>query len=239
VQYAFVRLLAGDSGQVFVVGDDDQAIYGWRGAKVENVQRFLRDYPGAQTFKLEQNYRSTGHILAAANAVIAHNPQRLGKQLWTASGEGDPIDLSLAYSEVDEARFVVERIRAWIERRRRRRCAVLYRSNAQSRAFEEQLGQARLPTACTAACASSSAWNQGRDGLPAPGRQPRRRLRLRARGQHAAARHRRPHHRRSAAAGARAGRVAVAGGGAAVRGAAGAAMALAGARAMRCAASRR
>src|SRR4249919_2633960 len=146
VQYAFVRLLAGDSGQVFVVGDDDQAIYGWRGAKVENVQRFLRDYPGAQTFKLEQNYRSTGHILAAANAVIAHNPQRLGKQLWTDSGDGDPIDLFTAYSEVDEARFVVERIRAWIaEEGVAGDCAVLYRSNAQSRAFEEQLGQARLP----------------------------------------------------------------------------------------------
>src|SRR6188768_1271079 len=114
VQYAFVRLLAGDSGQVFVVGDDDQSIYGWRGAKVENVQRFLRDYPGAQTFKLEQNYRSTGHILAAANAVIAHNPQRLGKQLWTDSGDGEPIDLFTAYSEVDEASFVVERIRQWV-----------------------------------------------------------------------------------------------------------------------------
>jgi DNA helicase-2/ATP-dependent DNA helicase PcrA len=146
VQYAFVRLLAGDTGQVFVVGDDDQAIYGWRGAKVENVQRFLRDYPGAQTFKLEQNYRSTGHILAAANAVIAHNPQRLGKELWTDSGEGEPIDLFTAYSEVDEARFVVERIRAWIDAGGEAgECAVLYRSNAQSRAFEEQLDQAPLP----------------------------------------------------------------------------------------------
>jgi DNA helicase-2/ATP-dependent DNA helicase PcrA len=146
VQYAFVRLLAGDSGQVFVVGDDDQAIYGWRGAKVENVQRFLHDYPGAQTFKLEQNYRSTGHILAAANAVIAHNPQRLGKQLWTDSGDGEPVELFTAYNEVDEARFVVERIKAWIDTEGvAGDCAVLYRSNAQSRAFEEQLGQARLP----------------------------------------------------------------------------------------------
>src|SRR6478609_9771665 len=146
IQYGFVRLLAGEGGQVFVVGDDDQAIYGWRGAKVENVQRFLHDYPGAQTFKLEQNFRSTGHILAAANAVIAHNPQRLGKQLWTDSGDGEPIDLFTAYSEVDEARFVVERIRRWIaEEGDAGDCAVLYRSNAQSRAFEEQLGQARLP----------------------------------------------------------------------------------------------
>jgi len=146
IQYAFIRVLAGDTGQVFVVGDDDQAIYGWRGAKVENVQRFLRDYPGASTFKLEQNYRSTGNILAAANAVIAHNPERLGKQLWTADGEGEQIDLYTAYNEVDEARFVVERIRAHIDGGGSASdCALLYRSNAQSRALEEQLGQARLP----------------------------------------------------------------------------------------------
>jgi DNA helicase-2/ATP-dependent DNA helicase PcrA len=146
IQYAFIRVLAGDHGQVFVVGDDDQAIYGWRGAKVENVQRFLRDYPGAKTFKLEQNYRSTGNILAAANAVIAHNPERLGKQLWTADGDGEQIDLFTAYNEVDEARFVVERIRAHLDDGGRASdCALLYRSNAQSRALEEQLGQARLP----------------------------------------------------------------------------------------------
>ena len=146
IQYAFIRVLAGDTGQVFVVGDDDQAIYGWRGAKVENVQRFLRDYPGASTFKLEQNYRSTGTILAAANAVIANNPERLGKQLWTADGEGEQIDLYTAYNEVDEARFVVERIRAHIDDGGSAgECALLYRSNAQSRALEEQLGQARLP----------------------------------------------------------------------------------------------
>ena len=146
IQYAFVRVLAGDTGEVFVVGDDDQAIYGWRGAKVENVQRFLRDYPGARTIKLEQNYRSSGNILAAANAVIAHNPERVGKQLWTADGEGEPIDLFAAYNEVDEARFVVERIQAWIrDGGSAGDNAVLYRSNAQSRAMEEQLVQAGLP----------------------------------------------------------------------------------------------
>ena len=146
IQYAFVRVLAGESGEVFVVGDDDQSIYGWRGAKVENVQRFLRDYPGARTLKLEQNYRSTGNILAAANAVIAHNPERIGKQLWTDTGEGEPIDLFAAYNEVDEARFVVERIQAWIrEGGSAGDNAVLYRSNAQSRAMEEQLVQAGLP----------------------------------------------------------------------------------------------
>ena len=146
IQYAFVRVLAGDTGQVFVVGDDDQAIYGWRGARVENVQRFLSDYPGARTLRLEQNYRSTGNILAAANAIIAHNPDRLGKKLWTEEGEGEPIELFAAYNEVDEARFVVERIQAAIrEGASAGDHAVLYRSNAQSRAIEEQLVQAGLP----------------------------------------------------------------------------------------------
>ena len=96
IQYGFIRLLAGDSGHVFVVGDDDQAIYGWRGAKVENVQRFLKDFATAQTIRLEQNYRSTANILGAANAVIAHNPDRIGKQLWTDSGEGEAIDVYAA-----------------------------------------------------------------------------------------------------------------------------------------------
>jgi len=146
IQYAFVRVLAGDTGEVFAVGDDDQAIYGWRGAKVENVHRFLKDYPGARTLKLEQNYRSTGNILAAANAVITHNPDRLGKQLWTADGDGEPIDLFAAYNEVDEARFVVDRVQAWIrDGGSAGDNAVLYRSNAQSRAIEEQLVQAGLP----------------------------------------------------------------------------------------------
>jgi len=146
IQYGFVRLLAGDSGRVFVVGDDDQAIYGWRGAKVENVQRFLADYAGAQTLRLEQNYRSTANILGAANAVITHNPDRLGKQLWTESGEGEAIDLYAAYNEIDEARFVVERIRQWVgDGGSHRDCAILYRSNAQSRAFEEALLAEQIP----------------------------------------------------------------------------------------------
>ncbi|MDH5833220.1 DNA helicase II [Luteimonas kalidii] len=146
VQYGFVRLLAGDTGQVFVVGDDDQSIYGWRGAKVENMQRFLRDYPGAHTIRLEQNYRSSANILGAANAVIAHNPERLGKQLWTDSGEGEPIDLYAAYNEIDEARFVVERIAQWVHGGGSHGdCAVLYRSNAQSRAFEEALLAEQVP----------------------------------------------------------------------------------------------
>ena len=146
IQYAFVRVLAGDTGHVFVVGDDDQSIYGWRGAKVENMQQFLRDYPSARTIRLEQNYRSSANILGAANAVIAHNPGRIGKQLWTDTGDGEPIDLYAAYNEMDEARFVVERIRQWVrDGGSLGDAAILYRSNAQSRAFEEALLSEQLP----------------------------------------------------------------------------------------------
>ena len=146
IQYAFVRVLAGDTGHVFVVGDDDQSIYGWRGAKVENMQQFLRDHPSARTIRLEQNYRSSANILGAANAVIAHNPDRIGKQLWTDSGDGEPIDLYAAYNEMDEARFVVERIRQWVrDGGSLGDAAILYRSNAQSRAFEEALLSEQLP----------------------------------------------------------------------------------------------
>ncbi|MFT3755566.1 MAG: DNA helicase II [Pseudoxanthomonas sp.] len=146
IQYAFVRVLAGDSGHVFVVGDDDQSIYGWRGAKVENMQQFLRDFPNAQTIRLEQNYRSSANILNAANAVIAHNPERIGKQLWTDGGDGEPIDLYAAYNEMDEARYVVERARQWVrDGGSYRDLAVLYRSNAQSRALEECLLAEQVP----------------------------------------------------------------------------------------------
>ena len=151
LQYAWIRLLAGntgkaDSGQVFAVGDDDQSIYGWRGAKVENMRAFLRDFAGAKTLRLEQNYRSTATILEAANAVIAQNPSRLGKQLWTDTGKGDAITLYAAYNEQDEARFVIERIREHIdEGGSASDIAVLYRSNAQSRNFEEQLHQHDIP----------------------------------------------------------------------------------------------
>ncbi|MBU6247450.1 MAG: DNA helicase II [Xanthomonadaceae bacterium] len=146
LQYAWIRVLAGATGQVFVVGDDDQAIYGWRGAKVENVQQFLKDFPGARTIKLEQNYRSTATILKAANAVIARNGGRLGKQLWTDGDAGERIALYAAYNEQDEARFVIERIREYIdEHGDAKDCAILYRSNAQSRNFEEQLSQRNIP----------------------------------------------------------------------------------------------
>ncbi|MEW9625518.1 DNA helicase II [Rhodanobacter geophilus] len=146
LQYAWIRVLAGNTGKVFAVGDDDQSIYGWRGAKVENMQQFLRDFPGARTIKLEQNYRSTATILKAANQVIARNGGRLGKELWTAGGEGERIALYAAYNEQDEARFVVERIREYVaEHGNARDCAILYRSNAQSRNFEEQLTQRSIP----------------------------------------------------------------------------------------------
>ncbi len=146
IQYNWVRLLSGGQGDVFIVGDDDQCVYGWRGSKVENLQRFAQDFPGTQTIRLEQNYRSTHNILKAANALIAHNAGRLGKNLWTADGDGEPIQVYAAFNEVDEARFVVERIRQWVEAGGRRRdAAILYRSNAQSRLFEETLIGTAIP----------------------------------------------------------------------------------------------
>ncbi|MDS4031892.1 MAG: DNA helicase II [Candidatus Contendobacter sp.] len=146
IQYQWVRLLGGGQGDVLIVGDDDQCVYGWRGSKVENIQRFADDFPGARTIRLEQNYRSTHNILKAANALIAHNANRLGKNLWTADGDGEPIQVYNAFNETDEARFVVERIRQWVEQGGQRRdVAILYRSNAQSRVFEETLIAAVLP----------------------------------------------------------------------------------------------
>jgi DNA helicase-2/ATP-dependent DNA helicase PcrA len=200
LQYAWIRVLAGSTGQVFVVGDDDQAIYGWRGAKVENVQQFLRDFPGARTIKLEQNYRSTSNILKAANSVIARNGSRLGKQLWTAGEDGERIALYAAYNEQDEARFVIERIREYIaEHGSAKDCAILYRSNAQSRNFEEQLIQRDIQVSRLRRPALLRARrSQGCAGVSAPHRQSARRRRVRARGEHAAARHRRPHARRIA-----------------------------------------
>jgi DNA helicase-2/ATP-dependent DNA helicase PcrA len=146
IQYAWLRLLAGEQNHLFAVGDDDQSIYGWRGARVEHIRDFRKHFPNAPLLRLEQNYRSTATILKAANAVIANNPSRLGKELWTDGEEGEPILLYNAFNEVDEARFVVERIRHFTEEGHRRdECAILYRSNAQSRQFEEALIHAQLP----------------------------------------------------------------------------------------------
>jgi DNA helicase-2/ATP-dependent DNA helicase PcrA len=146
IQYAWTKLIAGPHGNPFVVGDDDQSIYRWRGAKVENLQRFSRDFPHATMHRLEQNYRSTGNILKAANALIAHNSARLGKNLWTSGAPGEQIRLFAAYNERDEADFVLHRILEHIRGGGLRRdVAVLYRSNAQSRQFEEVFLSARVP----------------------------------------------------------------------------------------------
>jgi len=146
VQYAWLRVLAGDRVPVMVVGDDDQSIYGWRGAKIENIQQFEHDFSGSAIVRLEQNYRSTGNILAAANALIAHNGSRLGKQLWTDDAEGEPIDLYAGFNEQDEANYIADRISSWVEQGNARQdCAILYRSNAQSRVLEESLIRSQIP----------------------------------------------------------------------------------------------
>ncbi|WP_428353617.1 DNA helicase II [Methyloprofundus sp.] len=140
VQYAWLRLLTEGQDNLFVVGDDDQSIYGWRGAKIENMYSFQKHYPNHQLIRLEQNYRSTGNILKASNALIACNNGRMGKELRTDDGDGDLISLYSAFNEQDEAYFVVERIRKWVaEGNLRSDIAILYRSNAQSRQFEEKL----------------------------------------------------------------------------------------------------
>ncbi len=146
IQYAWLRLLAGNTGVPFVVGDDDQSIYRWRGARVEHIYRFQKDFPKAAVVKLEQNYRSTSTILNAANAVIANNNSRMGKNLWTEGSEGEPIRVYAAYNERDEADFIIGRLREWVEQGNLRAdAAVLYRSNAQSRVLEEGLINAGIP----------------------------------------------------------------------------------------------
>ena len=146
IQYAWLRQLVGDDGNLFVVGDDDQSIYSWRGAQVENMQRFQRHYPAHEIVRLEQNYRSTATILAAANALIANNPSRLGKELWTDGDQGAAISLYSAFNDVDEARYCVERMAQHHETGGRfDECAALYRVSAQSRVLEDALRQADIP----------------------------------------------------------------------------------------------
>ena len=145
VQYAWLRLLAGDTGNVMAVGDDDQSIYGWRGAKIENIQRFSDDFKDTGIIRLEQNYRSTSKILDAANGLIGNNLGRLGKSLWTSAGDGEPVKVYAAFNEVDEARFVADRTREWLRDGEPDEVAVLYRSNAQSRVLEEAFLMADIP----------------------------------------------------------------------------------------------
>jgi DNA helicase-2/ATP-dependent DNA helicase PcrA len=146
IQYAWLRVLAGNRDNLMVVGDDDQSIYGWRGAKIENIQQFTKDFSNASTVRLEQNYRSTSNILTAANGLIDQNTGRLGKELWTDMGDGDPIQLYAGYNEIDEARYIVERIKFWSDSGNLySESAILYRSNAQSRVLEEALLRAQMP----------------------------------------------------------------------------------------------
>ncbi|MDG1944375.1 MAG: DNA helicase II [Halioglobus sp.] len=146
VQYAWLRVLAGANIPVIAVGDDDQSIYGWRGAKIENIQRFTEDFSATRTVRLEQNYRSTQTILQAANGVIAHNSGRLGKELWTAGESGESISLYAGFNEHDEARYIVEQAEQWLnDGNTRASIAILYRSNAQSRVLEEALIRNAIP----------------------------------------------------------------------------------------------
>ena len=146
IQYAWIRLISADQCDITIVGDDDQSIYGWRGAKIENIRRFEREFSGAKTVRLEQNYRSTGAILKAANAVIANNQERMGKNLWTQGDDGEPISLYAAFNEQEEARFIAARIADWFQQGNAYNdCAILYRSNAQSRVIEEFLIQKQIP----------------------------------------------------------------------------------------------
>ena len=140
IQYAWLRLLAGSEGHLCCVGDDDQSVYAWRGARIENILQFPQDFAHVSTVRLERNYRSTGNILAAANALIANNQGRMGKHLWTDDGDGEPVAVYAGFNDVDEARFIVLRIRQWIDSGGRRdEIAILYRVSAQSRVLEEAL----------------------------------------------------------------------------------------------------
>ena len=145
IQYAWIKILAGNMGKVMIVGDDDQSIYGWRGAQVENIQKFLKDF-NAETIRLEQNYRSTGNILKSANQLISNNSDRLGKNLWTDGEMGEPVGIYAAFNELDEAKFVASQIQNWVDDGGKLDdCAVLYRSNSQSRVIEESLIRCQIP----------------------------------------------------------------------------------------------
>ena len=146
IQYRWLKLLAQPRNRITAVGDDDQSIYGWRGARVENMNLFQVDFASTRIVRLEQNYRSTETILKAANSVIDHNRGRMGKKLWTDGQAGAPIRLYAAFNEIDEGQFVVDRLQQWVrDGQRRDSVAILYRSNAQSRVFEELLLSAAVP----------------------------------------------------------------------------------------------
>lgn len=146
IQYAWLRVLSGGKIPLTAVGDDDQSIYGWRGAKIENIQKFSEDFSNTTLIRLEQNYRSTNTILSAANALIANNSGRMGKHLWTEGEDGEPILLYAGFNELDESRFIIERIDHLVTNGNKRSdIAILYRSNAQSRVLEEGLLRQGIP----------------------------------------------------------------------------------------------
>ena len=146
IQYAWIRLLCHEGNRITIVGDDDQSIYGWRGAKIENIQQFENDFPDCKISRLEQNYRSTSTILKAANAVISYNSDRMGKSLWTEGNEGEPITIYSAFNEQEEARFIAARIEDWVQQGNSYNdIAILYRSNAQSRILEDAMLNRNIP----------------------------------------------------------------------------------------------
>jgi DNA helicase-2/ATP-dependent DNA helicase PcrA len=146
LQYRWLKLLAGGGAHLFCVGDDDQSIYAFRGAEVGNMRDFEREFRVDNVIRLEQNYRSHGNILDAANAIIKNNAARLGKNLWTDAGSGEPIRVYEAFNDIEEARWIVEEIKSLAaEGMARREMALLYRSNAQSRVLEHALFSAGLP----------------------------------------------------------------------------------------------
>ncbi|MEC7885887.1 MAG: DNA helicase II [Pseudomonadota bacterium] len=146
IQYKLVKILSGNENSIFAVGDDDQSIYGWRGAIVENIKKLQKDLSDIKVYRLEQNYRSSGNILSAANNVILNNSSRMGKELWTEDSSGELIKFFSAFNDSEEAKFVVEKIEDLTKGDfKRSEVAILYRSNAQSRIFEEYFISKNIP----------------------------------------------------------------------------------------------
>ena len=193
LQYKWIKMLAGTNGCVFAVGDDDQSIYRFRGAEVGNMNEFVRDFGVKEVVKLEQNYRSQGYILDAANAIIAQNKARLGKNLWTDAGKGEPLRIYAAANDDEEARFIVDEVKALHrEGMALSEMALLYRSNAQSRILEHSLFRAGLAYKVYGGLRFFERM-EVKHALAylRLAEQPRRRHRLHARGELSAARHRR------------------------------------------------
>ena len=146
LQFNLLKLLNGTDGSLYAVGDDDQSIYGWRGARSKNIKFFEEEFKEVELFKLEQNYRSTNEILSVANSLIANNKERLGKNLWTDTEKGNPVYLYEAYNGDDESNFIIEKIQEHVSNGGKRSdIALLYRSNFLSRRLEEELNSRSIP----------------------------------------------------------------------------------------------